>query len=195
MPIVAEFSPHVQENIKIGKGCAGPNPEVCPGCSQDGQMIGHGHYLRKAKGVGQCWLVQVKRWKCKDCGLTVGGTELLAVFSALFAGNDPNCCGGAVGVGVFVGYDGVVVQRKTTLYQGRAVVRLTSNPVSNVWLGGHRTRIVINCWEGLKIERMSKMSSSRDDKGKPKASDRGTAEQTNSVKPVGVEQWVKPSPA
>ena len=57
---------------------------------------------------------------------------------------------------------------------------------------GHSTG---NFREGPNIERMSTMSSSRDEQGRPKASDRGTAVQTKWVKPVGVVQRVEPSPA
>jgi hypothetical protein len=49
--------------------------------------------------------------------------------------------------------------------------------------------------EGLNIERMSKMSSSQDEHGRPNASDRGTTLQTKWVKPVGVVERVEPSSA
>jgi len=52
-----------------------------------------------------------------------------------------------------------------------------------------------NCWEGLNIERISRMSSSREEQGRLNTSDRGTTEQTKWVKPVGVVQRVEPSPA
>ena len=39
------------------------------------------------------------------------------------------------------------------------------------------------------------MSSSQDEHRRPNASDRGTTAQTKQVKPVGVEQRVKPSSA
>ena len=49
--------------------------------------------------------------------------------------------------------------------------------------------------EGLNTERMSKMSSSQDEHGRPNASDRGTTLQTKWVKPVGVAERVEPSSA
>jgi len=45
------------------------------------------------------------------------------------------------------------------------------------------------------MRRMSKMSSSRDEQGRQKPSDRGTTEQGKQVKPVGLEQSVESSPA
>lgn len=42
---------------------------------------------------------------------------------------------------------------------------------------------------------MSTVSSSRDEQGRPKPSDRGTTEPTKQVKPVGLERSVEPSPA
>ena len=51
-----------------------------------------------------------------------------------------------------------------------------------------------NYWEGLNTERKSKMSSSWDEQGRPKVSDRDTAVQAKRVKPVGIVQRVEPSP-
>ena len=49
--------------------------------------------------------------------------------------------------------------------------------------------------EGLNKERMSTMSSSRDERGRQKLLERETAEQTKQVKPVGVAQSAEPFPA
>ena len=57
---------------------------------------------------------------------------------------------------------------------------------------GHSTN---ESWEGLNIERKSRMSSSQDELGRPNTSDRGTAVQTKWVKPVGIVQRVEPSSA
>lgn len=80
MPIVAEFGPDVQEYIEFGKERACPCPGDCPHCGAVGQMIGHGYYLRKPKGMGQCWVIRVKRWKCKACGKTVGAVLSFLLF-------------------------------------------------------------------------------------------------------------------
>jgi hypothetical protein len=72
MPIVADFGPDVQEYVELGKeGCC-PTPDNCPfGCAQ-GQVVGHGHYERKPKGLGQGYVMRIKRWRCKQCGKTFG---------------------------------------------------------------------------------------------------------------------------
>jgi len=80
MPIVAEFGPDVQEYVEFGKECACPRPGSCPHCGAAGQMVGHGYYKRKPKGLGQCWLLRVKRWKCKVCGKTVGAVPSFLLF-------------------------------------------------------------------------------------------------------------------
>jgi RNA-directed DNA polymerase len=49
--------------------------------------------------------------------------------------------------------------------------------------------------EGLNKERISTMSSSRDERGRQKLLERETAEQTKQVKPVGVVQSAEPFPA
>jgi hypothetical protein len=43
-------------------------------------MIGHGYYRRKPKGLECCWIIRVKRWKCKACGKTVGAVPSFLLF-------------------------------------------------------------------------------------------------------------------
>jgi hypothetical protein len=80
MPIVAEFGPDVQEYVEYEKEHTCHRPESCPICQAIGQMIGHGYYWRKPKGLGQCWILRVKRWKCKACGHTVGAVPSFLLF-------------------------------------------------------------------------------------------------------------------
>jgi hypothetical protein len=80
MPIVAEFGPDVQEYAEYGKEHTCHRPESCPICQAIGQMIGHGYYWRKPKGLERCWVIRVKRWKCKACGHTVGAVPSFLLF-------------------------------------------------------------------------------------------------------------------
>jgi hypothetical protein len=80
MPIVAEFGRDVEEYIEFDKQHACPRPENCPICGAVGQMIGHGYYLRKPKGLEKGWVLWVKRWKCKACGHTVGAVPSFLLF-------------------------------------------------------------------------------------------------------------------
>jgi len=49
--------------------------------------------------------------------------------------------------------------------------------------------------EGLNKERMSTVSSSRNEQGRQKLSDRETGEQEKQVKPAGIVQSAEPFPA
>lgn len=80
MPIVAETGPSVQEYIELELERHCPLPESCTHCGVKGQMVGHGYYGRKPKGLGRCWLMRVKRWKCKACGKTVGAVPTFLLF-------------------------------------------------------------------------------------------------------------------
>jgi len=80
MPIVAEFGPDVEEYIEFGKQYHCLRPGDCPICHAVGQMIGHGYYRRKPKGLERCWVLWVKRWKCKACGHTVGAVPSFVLF-------------------------------------------------------------------------------------------------------------------
>jgi len=57
---------------------------------------------------------------------------------------------------------------------------------------GHSTR---DTWEGLNDERMSTVSSSRNEPGRQKLPDRETTEQAKQVKPAGIVQSAEPFPA
>lgn len=80
MPIVAEFGPSVEEYIELEKEQVCLRPESCPICQAVGQMIGHGYYVRKPKGLDRCWVLRVKRWKCKACKHTVGAVPSFLLF-------------------------------------------------------------------------------------------------------------------
>jgi hypothetical protein len=80
MPIVAEFGPDVEEYIEFDKQYHCLRPGDCPICHAVGQMIGHGYYRRKPKGLERCWVLWVKRWKCKACGKTVGAVPSFLLF-------------------------------------------------------------------------------------------------------------------
>jgi hypothetical protein len=80
MPIVAEFGPGVEEYIEFDKQYSCPRPGDCPICGAAGQMIGHGYYLRKPKGLEKGYVLWVKRWKCKACGHTVGAVPSFLLF-------------------------------------------------------------------------------------------------------------------
>ena len=80
MPIVAEFGPDVEEYIEFDQQQNCLRPDDCPLCHAVGQMIGHGYYRRKPKGLERCWVLWVKRWKCKACGHTVGAVPSFLLF-------------------------------------------------------------------------------------------------------------------
>lgn len=80
MPIVVEFGPDVEEYIEFGKQHHCLRPGDCPICGAVGQMIGHGYYRRKPKGLEKGWVLWVKRWKCKVCGRTVGAVPSFLLF-------------------------------------------------------------------------------------------------------------------
>ena len=48
-----------------------PRPEVCPHCQVVGRMIGHGFYPRQAWDPAKEYVLQIKRWSCAACHLTV----------------------------------------------------------------------------------------------------------------------------
>ena len=80
MPIVIEAGSNVQRYIWFGLAQAGERPGGCVQCGAVGQMVGHGYYRRKPKGVPPCWVIQIKRWKCKQCGKTVGAVPSCLLF-------------------------------------------------------------------------------------------------------------------
>ena len=80
MPIVAEFGPDVEGYIELDKQDHCLRPDDCLNCGAVGQMIGHGYYKRKPKGQERCWVLWVKRWKCKACGHTVGAVPSFLLF-------------------------------------------------------------------------------------------------------------------
>jgi hypothetical protein len=80
MPIVIEFGASEVEYIELEKQYHCPRPENCSICHAVGQMIGHGYYLRKPKGVEKGWILWVKRWKCKACKHTVGAVPSFLLF-------------------------------------------------------------------------------------------------------------------
>jgi hypothetical protein len=72
MPIVADFGPDIQEYTEFGKEQNCPAPGGCPNCRAVEQIIGHGYYVRKPKGLGVGYVIRIKRWRCKACGKTFG---------------------------------------------------------------------------------------------------------------------------
>jgi len=80
MPIVADFGPDVEEYIELEKQHHCPQPDSCPHCGVTGEVIGHGYYVRKPKGLERGWVLRVKRWKCKACGKTVGAVPSFLLF-------------------------------------------------------------------------------------------------------------------
>ena len=95
MPIVADFGPDVQEYAEFEKERCCPRPDGCPKCLAQGQMVGHGYYLRKPKGLGRGYVIRIKRWRCKACGKTFGCLPsfvlafrhyLVVVFQLVFEG-------------------------------------------------------------------------------------------------------------
>ena len=89
-------------------------------------------------------------------------------------------------------------EKVNVLTWGDLLSGFQSNPDCEVRLrqqGSAEVIVPIFFREGLNIKRMSKMSSSQDEHGRPNASDRGTTSQTKRVKPVGVVERVEPSSA
>jgi len=80
MPIVVDFGPDEEEYIEFDKQQACLRPDSCLNCGAVGQMIGHGYYKRKPKGLEKGLVLWVKRWKCKACGRTVGAVPSFMLF-------------------------------------------------------------------------------------------------------------------
>jgi len=72
MPIVIDFGPDIQEYAELGKERSCPVPDGCPHGCPEGQIVGHGYYVRKPKGLGRGYAIRVKRWRCTGCGKTLG---------------------------------------------------------------------------------------------------------------------------
>jgi hypothetical protein len=70
--IVVDFGADVQEYAELGKEQNCSVPGGCPHCRAVKQIIGHGYYQRKPKGLGVGYVMRVKRWRCKACGKTFG---------------------------------------------------------------------------------------------------------------------------
>ena len=70
-----------------------------------------------------------------------------------------------------------------------------SNPDSDVRLrrqeSAEATVPLLSRWEGPNIKKMSKLSSSKDKRRRPKASGRGTGVQAKWVKPMGIARRVE----
>lgn len=69
--IVVDFGEEVQAYAALGKGNTCPRPVKCPGCGQEDQLVGHGYYRRKPKGLRQGYVIWIKRWRCLACQHTV----------------------------------------------------------------------------------------------------------------------------
>ena len=69
--IVTEFGGDVQAYLEQFEQLEFPRPVVCPHCQVAGRMIGHGFYPRKALDVAKAYVLQIKRWCCAACHLTV----------------------------------------------------------------------------------------------------------------------------
>src|SRR3972149_3579418 len=84
-------------------------------------------------------------------------------------------------------------------YLGRPVITLKGNPACESRLKWQESAEAIvpekKSREGLNKERMSTMSSSRNEQGRQKLPDRETTEQTKQVKPAGIVQSAEPFPA
>src|SRR4030042_3393636 len=84
-------------------------------------------------------------------------------------------------------------------YLGRPVVKPRGNPACEGRLRrqGSAEAIVLGVFfqEGLNSEKMSTMSSSREERGRQKPLEKGTSEPAKQVKPAGLEQSVEPSAA
>jgi transposase-like protein len=71
MSILADYGCNEQTYIDQEKHKDSACPDGCPGCGGDGCLIGHGYYLRKAKGEQQAYFIWIKRWLCKICHRTL----------------------------------------------------------------------------------------------------------------------------
>jgi hypothetical protein len=71
MSILADYGCDEQTYIDQAKHRESVCPSVCPWCGGKGSLIGHGYYLRKAKGADQAYLIWIKRWLCKICHCTL----------------------------------------------------------------------------------------------------------------------------
>jgi RNA-directed DNA polymerase len=83
-------------------------------------------------------------------------------------------------------------------YLGRPDVKPEGNPACEGRLRWQESADAVvpgKIWEGQNKERMSTVSSSRNERGRQKLSDRETTEQTKQVKPAGVVQSAEPFPA
>jgi hypothetical protein len=65
--IVVDFGGEVQAYAALGKDNACPRPLKCPECGQANQLVGHGYYRRKPKGLRQGYVIWIKRWRCQVC--------------------------------------------------------------------------------------------------------------------------------
>ena len=80
MPIVAEAGPSAQEYIELNLEQHIQRPEGCLSCLVQGEMIGHGYYIRNPKDLGRGWVLRVKRWKCQARGKPVGAVPSFLLF-------------------------------------------------------------------------------------------------------------------
>ncbi len=71
MSILADYGSSAQAYIDQNKHKESAYPSGCPWCGQSGGLIGHGYYLRKAKGEQGVYLIWIKRWFCKFCRRTM----------------------------------------------------------------------------------------------------------------------------
>ena len=71
MSILADYGCAEQTYIDREKHKNSACPPGCPNCGGDGCLIGHGCYLRKAKGEEGVYLIWIKRWFCKICHRTL----------------------------------------------------------------------------------------------------------------------------
>jgi len=46
-------------------------PGSCSHCGRKGCLIGHGYYRRKPRDQLRAYRLEIKRWRCKECGRTV----------------------------------------------------------------------------------------------------------------------------
>ena len=70
MPILADYGCNEQEYIDQEKHKDSACPAGCGWCGEEGCLIGHGYYLRKAKDEQRSYFIWVKRWLCKICHRT-----------------------------------------------------------------------------------------------------------------------------
>jgi hypothetical protein len=71
MSILADYGCNEQTYIDQAKHLESARPRGCLLCGGNGCLIGHGYYLRKAKGTDQAYLIWIKRWFCKNCHRTL----------------------------------------------------------------------------------------------------------------------------